>query len=87
MTNSTILQLPAPESSGGRYLVAAVSEASGDLVSIEQAGAAATEMTETIGMGAISRSGAIQSGERQGWIKFAEEKLKRDAQLDYQVTD
>ena len=83
-SNSTLLQLPAPENAAG-YLAAAVSQSGNELVTTEVISALAVQVEEDIGTGAISKAGALPDHAHQGWVKFAEDKLKRDAQLDYQV--
>lgn len=39
---------------------------------------------EDIGMGAISKAGALPLGEGMEWVKFVEDKLKRDNKMDHQ---
>lgn len=39
---------------------------------------------EDVSLGAISKAGALPMGTDGEWVKFAEDKLKRDAQLGYQ---
>eukprot|EP01041_Mallomonas_annulata_P007399 gene7399-15106_t len=84
--NTALLQLPAPDVQGG-YLAAAVSASStgSELITTETISAMAVQIKEDIGLGAISKAGALPFGEDAGWIKFAEDKLKSDAQLDYQA--
>jgi hypothetical protein len=84
MNEDTILRLPSPEGHVGQLIEAANKQSF--QVSLNDAGshkAMALEFSENIGMGAISRSGAMSMGGDGSWIKFAEDKLKRDAQLDY----
>ena len=44
----------------------------------------AVTLNEDIGMGAISKAGALPYGDNMKWLKFAEDKLKRDAKIDHQ---
>jgi hypothetical protein len=39
---------------------------------------------EDIGFGAISKAGALPMGDGMKWIKFVEDKLKRDNRIDHQ---
>jgi hypothetical protein len=41
-------------------------------------------LNEDIGFGAISKAGALPMGDALQWVKFAEDKLKRDARIDHQ---
>ena len=41
------------------------------------------EFSETVGTGAISKSGAITMGDDGSWIKLAEEKIIKDHSLDH----
>jgi hypothetical protein len=77
--------LPAPEDQGS-YLAAAVTAkgSSNGLVSVEEINALAVSLNEDIGFGAISKSGALPMGDSLEWVKFAEDKLKRDARIDHQ---
>ena len=54
------------------------------VITPEQATAMAISFHEEVGMGAISRAGALPSGVSGEWIKYAEEKLKKENSLDFQ---
>lgn len=49
-----------------------------------QASALAIAFNEDVGLGAIARAGAFPIGEDGAWAKFAEDKMKRDAQMNHQ---
>lgn len=51
----------------------------------EEARAHALVFTEAIGLGAISKAGALPLGSAGEWLEFAEKKLKNDEKLDYQA--
>lgn len=46
--------------------------------------ALAIGVNEDISMGAISQSGALPMGEDMQWLKFVEDKLKRDNKMSHQ---
>ena len=50
----------------------------------EEANALAFAFNEEVSFGAISKAGALPMGENSKWLEFAEDKLKRDNQLDHQ---
>lgn len=58
--------------------------ASYDLILQEDSNAAAITFTEDIGLGAISRAGALPMGSNGEWIEYAEEKLRKENGMDYQ---
>jgi hypothetical protein len=41
-------------------------------------------LSEDIGFGAISKAGALPMGDGMKWLKFVEDKLKRDNRIDHQ---
>jgi hypothetical protein len=84
--STTILQLPAPDGQEN-YLTAAVNSqgtTDNQLFLPFEARAEAIRFTEEIGLGAISRTGALPMGSNGEWLALAEEKLKKEAGLDYQ---
>lgn len=80
------LSLPAPEDQATSHLVAATNSGNAGSLQLrpEENKARAMEFTETVGVGAISRTGALVMGSDGSWMKFAEDKIHREAQLDYQ---
>lgn len=88
-----ILQLPSPDGEEGAkdsFLAAAVNSqnqaSSGtELILPHEANAKAVKFNEEIGMGAISKTGALPMGGEGEWLDLAESKLKNDASLDYQA--
>jgi hypothetical protein len=85
-----MLQLPSPEKGeGDNFLVAAVNQqgttASGQLILPQESQAQALAFAEEIGLGAISKAGALPMGTEGEWLSFAEKKLINDESLDYQA--
>jgi len=88
-----VLELPSPEgkdqilssavNSQGKSSGAAGS--GGELISAHDAKASALVFNEEIGLGAISKTGALPLGSDGEWLELAEKKLKKDASLDYQA--
>lgn len=80
-----IPQLPSPESKDG-FLISAMNDnsAQSQLVIKDSSFAMAKSFFEDVGLGAISRTGALPMGGNGEWIKYAESKIKRDNHLDYQ---
>lgn len=79
-------QLPAPEGGSG-HLASAVISTTGDtsvVMKPDQVNALAASFFEDVSLGAISKAGALPMGTDGEWVKFAEDKLKRDAQLNHQ---
>ena len=84
-----MLQLPSPDGQDQQsFLTAAVSASSatanGALMSVGEISSMALQLNEDIGLGAISKAGALPYGDNMGWVKFAEDKIKRDAKIDHQ---
>eukprot|EP01039_Chlorochromonas_danica_P003198 gene3198-3501_t len=80
-----ILQLPSPAAED--VLSSAVNEqtsSSNQLMLPHEARAMAVQFNEEIGLGAISKAGALPLGAEGQWLEFAEKKLKHDEALDYQ---
>jgi hypothetical protein len=79
-------QLPAPEGSSGHLASAVISTSGGssELVAADHVNSLSAAFFEDVSLGAISKAGALPMGTDGEWIKFAEDKLKRDAQLNYQ---
>lgn len=87
VSNEGLLQLPSPDAGQQSFLTAAVtsrSASSGELMTQGDVNALAVSLNEDIGLGAISRAGALPLGDDMGWVKFVEDKLRRDAQIDHQ---
>lgn len=92
-----MLALPSPEDPNQQgFLTAAVTSsatragagggASGAVAVMSQADIAALTVgiSEDISMGAISQAGALPMGEDMQWLKFVEDKLKRDNKMSHQ---
>jgi hypothetical protein len=47
--------------------------------------AMAAEFHEELITGAVSKAGALPYGDEVGWLKLAEDKLKRENAIDHQV--
>lgn len=82
-----MLQLPGPEGQDG-YLAAAVNsqgKANGEIIlTAAENQVRAMVFSEEIGLGAISRTGALPMGSQGEWLKLAENKMKKENKLDYQ---
>ena len=82
-----LLALPSPDDQKG-YLTAAINIANrgGDTAVATSAdmAALAIEVSEDISMGAISQAGALPMGEDMKWLKFVEDKLRRDNKMSHQ---
>ena len=84
--DSGVLQLPAPVGPDAFLTQAAINVQGGtEVMMVEQSHALAVSVNEDIGMGAISKAGALPMGEKGNWVKFAEDKLKSDHRLDHQA--
>jgi hypothetical protein len=83
---SVMKQLPTPADLQSilTNAVNAQSSSSYDLVLPQQAQAEAASFGEQIGLGAISKAGALLLGGEGQWLSFAEDKLKKENDLDYQ---
>jgi hypothetical protein len=84
-----VLALPSPSDQNQQgFLTAAVTNSNnfggGALVSPADVAALAVGVSEDISMGAISRAGALPMGEDMQWLKFVEDKLKRDNKMSHQ---
>lgn len=78
---SDSLNLPLPDSKDF-YLSSAINN---QIIHNEEVNRAlATAFNEEVGLGAISRAGALPSGSDGKWLKLVEDKLKKDNALDYQ---
>lgn len=86
LEGETVLQLPSPDENKDAYLTAAVNSqgTSGQLVA-QEAKASALAFNEEVGLGAISKTGALPMGAEGEWLSIAEEKMKKEASLDYQA--
>jgi hypothetical protein len=80
-----VLALPAPDEQQS-FLTAAVTTrgASYEVMAPADLNALQVGIREDIGMGAISKAGALPLGEGMEWVKFVEDKLKRDNKMDHQ---
>ncbi len=84
--NEQLLQLPAPVGAESLLASAVTSHGTGsEVMGVEEISALSVAINEDIGMGAISRAGALPFGDDMAWVKFVEDKMKRDAQLDHQT--
>lgn len=50
----------------------------------EELSALQVGLIEDIGFGAISKAGALPMGDGMKWVKYVEDKLKRDNKIDHQ---
>lgn len=87
MSNSgeeAMMALPSPEDQNS-HLLSSITATSGgyDIASPGDINAMTLEVSDDIGMGAISRAGGLPMGENMEWLKFAEDKLKRDNKLHH----
>lgn len=79
------LNLPAPNEPTD-YLtqgMLTVQSESSEVMSLEVANSLSLAMLEDISMGAIAQAGALAVGEKN-WITFAENRVKKEHQLDHQ---
>ena len=85
-----LLALPSPTDRNQQGVLTAAVTNSNDgnygLVSSVDVTALALEVAEDISMGAISQAGALPMGEDMKWLKFVEDKLKRDNKMSHQNT-
>lgn len=58
---------------------------SGQLITSQAATANAIVFNEEVGLGAISKTGALPMGSDGEWLALAEKKLKKEQSLDYQA--
>jgi hypothetical protein len=83
-----MLELPSPVADEDKFLQAAVSQQttfSGQVMLPQEARAMGVAFIEDIGLGAISKAGALPLGTEGEWLAFAEKKLKQEESLDYQA--
>ena len=88
------LQLPSPDSRDSFLASAVTTQATNDhtdngssnaiALLVEEVNALTVAFNEDVGLGAISRSGALPMGENGNWLEYAESKLIKDAQLGHQ---
>lgn len=85
MGESTVIkQLPSPQKTDSDSILALSVSTQGERgLAPAEATALAVAFNEEIGMGAISKAGALPSGLEGQWITYVEEKLKREASLDH----
>ena len=80
-----LLRLPMVGDADNMLASAVTTLAGGsEVMGLAEKNALSVSMNEDIGMGAISRAGALPLGENMEWVKFVEDKMKRDAQIDHQ---
>lgn len=80
-----MLQLPLPVGADSLLASAVTTQGTGSaIMAVEEINALSVALNEDIGMGAISRAGALPFGDDMAWVKFVEDKMKRDAELDHQ---
>lgn len=79
------MALPSPEDQNS-FLTSAVTStgASYEVATLGDVSALTMEFNEDIGMGAISRAGGLPIGENMEWLKFVEDKMKRDNKMHHQ---
>jgi hypothetical protein len=76
------LKLPLPDTKESR-LSAAINDQMKESSSLTKA-ALAMSFNEEVGLGAVSRAGALPSGVDGQWLKLVEDKIKKENVLDYQ---
>lgn len=85
---NVMLALPGTEEKEVNLLTQAVNQQgtfSNQVMLPEEAKAHAVAFAEDIGLGAISKAGALPLGSEGEWVEFAEKKLKNEENLDYQA--
>lgn len=83
-TKISVMNLPSPDGQEGILTAAVNSQGSSSLATLpEHANAMALQFNEDVSMGALAKAGALPMGEND-WIKFAENKMKKDNALDHQ---
>lgn len=83
--DGAILELPTPEGTDTRLTAAVNAQgAAGALVAPSELRAHAIAFNEEIGLGAISKTGALPMGGQGQWLELAEKKLQKEEKLDYQ---
>jgi len=85
----SLLALPSPEEDHASVLAAAITTTSLSTTdsfasSPAEIASLSVAVSEDIGMGAISKYGGLPMGENHEWVKFVEDKLKRDNKLPHQ---
>lgn len=82
---ASVLELPSPEGRDAQLAQAVIlTSGATEVVLPEQVAALTVAIHEDIGMGAISRAGGLPMGEHAEWVKFVEDKMKREATLHHQ---
>lgn len=80
-----LLSLPSPGDAEAMLASSVTALAGGsEVMSLAEKNAMSALLNEDIGMGAISRAGALPMGENMEWVKFVEDKMRRDAEMDHQ---
>ncbi len=79
-----VLELPSPEGKDSSLTAAMNAQTGNQLMTLHESRANAVAFNEDIGLGAISKTGALPMGSEGEWLALAESKLKKDADLDYQ---
>ena len=82
------MSLPSPEDGNANVIAAAITTTSlttsdTPALTTSEIAALTVEVGEDIGMGAISKYGGLPMGENYEWVKFVEDKLKRDNKLGH----
>ena len=85
------MALPSPEDQNSFLTSAVTTTSSGAgtgtgnaVTSLAEVSALTVAVNEDIGLGAISRAGGLAMGENMEWIKFVEDKMRRDNKLHHQ---
>lgn len=76
--------MPSPTDVDSVLASTVITMGGGEVMSLADVNAMSVELNQDIGMGAISRAGALPFGEGMEWVKFVEDKMKRDAEMDHQ---
>jgi len=80
-----ILQLPAPGGQEGIFTTAVNVQSTSSVALLSQESKAmAVAFNEDVGLGALSKAGALILGEQGEWLQLAEEKMKKDNDMGYQ---
>lgn len=80
-----LLRLPTPGDAEAMLASTVTTLAGGsEIMGLAEMNAMSVSFNEDIGMGAISRAGALPMGEAMEWVKFVEDKMRRDAEMDHQ---
>lgn len=84
-SGDSLLSLPSPGDAESMLASSVITlTGGGEVMGLAEKNAMSVSMNEDIGLGAISRAGALPMGDQMEWVKFVEDKMKRDAEMDHQ---